>query len=94
MKGEPIRILLVEDDPAHAEIVRRNLADFRVANSIVHVEDGRLALDYLFRTAPLQIRMPVPARTSSCSTCACPRSTGWRCWPSSRTTTSCASSPP
>ncbi|MBK9990497.1 MAG: response regulator [Verrucomicrobia bacterium] len=47
-KGGPINILLVEDDLAHAEIVRRNLADFRVANRIVHVEDGQAALDYLF----------------------------------------------
>ena len=47
--GEPLIILLVEDDPAHAEIVRRNLAAFLVANRIVHVEDGQAALDYLFR---------------------------------------------
>ncbi len=47
--GGPLIILLVEDDAAHAEIVRRNLADFRVANRIVHVEDGQAALDYLFR---------------------------------------------
>ncbi|MEI7838140.1 MAG: response regulator [Planctomycetota bacterium] len=49
MNGDPLVILLVEDDPAHAEIVRRNLEDFRVANRIVHVEDGQAALDYLFR---------------------------------------------
>lgn len=49
VKGEPIRILLVEDDMAHAEIVRRNLEDFRVANTIVHVTDGQAALDYLFQ---------------------------------------------
>ena len=48
-EGEPVLILLVEDDPAHAEIVRRNLTDFRVANRIVHVSDGQAALDYLFR---------------------------------------------
>jgi len=48
-EGEPVLILLVEDDPAHAEIVRRNLTDFRVANRIVHVADGQAALDYLFR---------------------------------------------
>ena len=48
IKGNPITILLVEDDPAHAEIVRRNLGDFRVANRIVHVADGQAALDYLF----------------------------------------------
>lgn len=48
IKGQPINILLVEDDLAHAEIVRRNLKDFRVANRIIHVEDGQAALDYLF----------------------------------------------
>ena len=48
LNGDPIAILLVEDDAAQAEIVRRNLADFRVANRIVHVEDGQAALDYLF----------------------------------------------
>ena len=48
IKGNPITILLVEDDPAHAEIVRRNLGDFRVANRIVHVAGGQAALDYLF----------------------------------------------
>lgn len=47
MTGEPIRILLVEDDQAHAEIVRRNLAEARVANAITHLEDGQAALDYL-----------------------------------------------
>jgi len=49
VKGEPITILLVEDDMAHAEIVHRNLEDFRVANKIVHVTDGQAALDYLFQ---------------------------------------------
>jgi CheY-like chemotaxis protein len=51
ISGGPITIPLVEDDPAHAEIVRRNLEDFRVANRIVHVADGQAALDYLFRQA-------------------------------------------
>ena len=49
IKGEPISILLVEDDLAHAVLVQRNLENFRVANRIVHVKDGEAALDYLFR---------------------------------------------
>jgi CheY-like chemotaxis protein len=49
MNGEPVVILLVEDDPAHAEIVKRNLEDFRVANRLIHIEDGQKALDYLYR---------------------------------------------
>ena len=52
IKGHPIIILLVEDDLAHAEIVSRNLKDFRVANKIIHVEDGQAALDYLYGRAP------------------------------------------
>lgn len=49
MKGEPIVILLVEDDEAHAEIVRRNFQDYRLANTLIHVRDGQAALDYLNR---------------------------------------------
>ena len=49
MIGEPIVILLVEDDPAHAEIVRRNLENSRLANRLVRVADGQAALDYLYR---------------------------------------------
>ena len=49
MKGEPIVILLVEDDEAHAEIVRRNFEECRMANHLVRVADGQAALDYLHR---------------------------------------------
>ena len=48
MQGEPINILLVEDDPAHAEIVRRNFEKSRSANRLTHVSDGQAALDYLY----------------------------------------------
>ena len=49
MRGAPIVVLLVEDDPAHAEIVRRNLLKSRIANRLEHVGDGQAALDYLYR---------------------------------------------
>lgn len=49
MNGEPIVILLAEDDPAHAEIVRRNMESSRIANRLEHVTDGQKALDYLYR---------------------------------------------
>ena len=49
MKGEPIVILLVEDEEAHAEIVRRNFEQCRMANQLMHVSDGQRALDYLYR---------------------------------------------
>ena len=49
MKGEPINILLVEDEEAHAEIVRRNFESSRMANRLMHVADGQAALDYLYQ---------------------------------------------
>jgi CheY-like chemotaxis protein len=49
MEGEPLVILLVEDNPDHTELIVRSLQDHRVANRIYHVPDGEAALDYLFR---------------------------------------------
>ena len=48
MSGAPLQILLVEDNPDHAELVRRNLENFHVVNRLQHVEDGEAALDYVF----------------------------------------------
>lgn len=48
-KGDPIVILLAEDDTAHAEIIRRTLRTSRVSNRMEHVSDGQQALDYLYR---------------------------------------------
>jgi CheY-like chemotaxis protein len=48
MIAEPLTILLVEDNPDHAELVLRTMEDCSVANKIVHLEDGESALDYLF----------------------------------------------
>ena len=54
MKGEPLCLLLVEDNPAHAELVIRSFENQRVANRIYHVQDGEEALDYLFRRGNYQ----------------------------------------
>ena len=48
LTGEPLHILLVEDNEAHAELVIRGMRDQQVANKIHHVVDGEKALDYLF----------------------------------------------
>jgi CheY-like chemotaxis protein len=46
---EPFVILLVEDNPAHAEMVKRALEGHPVANRIIHLTDGEAALDFHFR---------------------------------------------
>jgi CheY-like chemotaxis protein len=48
LTGEPLHILLVEDNEAHAELIIRGMRDQQVANRIHHVSDGEQALDYLF----------------------------------------------
>jgi DNA-binding response OmpR family regulator len=60
MNGEPLTVLLVEDNLDHAELVMRNMADFQVANSIIHVEDGEAALDYLYGRGTYEDRKQFP----------------------------------
>lgn len=48
MMGEPVLVMLVEDNDDHAELVMRTLAEHRVANKIVRFSDGQSSLDYLF----------------------------------------------
>ena len=51
MTGEPIFVMLVEDNADHAELVIRTLEEHRIANKVRHFLDGQSALDYLFRRA-------------------------------------------
>ncbi len=52
MKQKPFLILHVEDEPAHAVMVRRALVSFPC--QIQHVTDGQQALDYLYRLRDYQ----------------------------------------
>lgn len=52
--GALLKILLVEDNPAHAELIIRSLEDHKIPNDIYHAFDGEVALDYLFRRGPYQ----------------------------------------
>jgi CheY-like chemotaxis protein len=60
MNGRTLNILLVEDNPDHAELVRRSLDNFQVASSLHHVEDGEAALDYIFGRHPFSDRAQFP----------------------------------
>ncbi|MCA9933246.1 MAG: response regulator [Ardenticatenaceae bacterium] len=44
-----LKILLVEDNPAHAELITRSLEDHEIPSDIFHVNDGEKALDFLYR---------------------------------------------
>ncbi len=48
----PFYILLVEDNPAHAELVMRSFEVHQLGTRIIHVPDGERALDYLMRREP------------------------------------------
>ncbi len=48
--SETVQILLVEDNPADAELCIRALRKRNLANELVWVKDGAEALDYLFCT--------------------------------------------
>lgn len=55
-------ILLAEDSPADAEMAIDALREARLANPIVHVEDGVEAMDYLMRRGAFADRVEgVPA---------------------------------
>lgn len=50
--GRPVVILLVEDNPADAELVMIGLRSGKLANEIHTVEDGELAMAFLNREDP------------------------------------------
>ena len=43
-EGEPLKLLLVEDNDAHAEMVKRSFEQHKISNVIFHVDDGQKAL--------------------------------------------------
>lgn len=52
MTRQPLVIVLAEDDPGHASLVRKNLKRSGIVNEVVHVKDGQAALDYVRREGP------------------------------------------
>ncbi len=46
---QPVQILLVEDDPGHALLIEKNLRRAGIANSIITLDNGREAVDYLLK---------------------------------------------
>jgi CheY-like chemotaxis protein len=49
MTGDPILVMLIEDNADHAELIIRTLEEHRISNKVRHFFDGQSALDYLFQ---------------------------------------------
>ncbi len=49
VSGQRLLILLIEDNPAHAELVKRSLEEQRIGYQITHLSDGEQAVEYLFQ---------------------------------------------
>jgi len=49
MAEDRVTILIVDDDPGHAELVRRHLRRAGLQNPMLTIDNGAEALDYVFR---------------------------------------------
>ncbi|WDI44952.1 response regulator [Bremerella sp. P1] len=54
------RVLLVEDNPAHAKLMMRTLSEFSQSLDVDHVSDGEAALAYLFHTGKFEHKTQLP----------------------------------
>ncbi len=57
-EGQTLRILHVEDNEAHAELVRRGFEDHRIVNEIEHVMTGEEALSRLKECVQMEDGLP------------------------------------
>jgi CheY-like chemotaxis protein len=58
---QPVTILLAEDDPGHARLIEKNLRRAGVNNTIVVVDNGQKAVDFIFGEGEYQdVSTPVP----------------------------------
>lgn len=48
ISAEEVVVLLVEDDPGHVRLIEKNLRRSGIMNSMVRLDDGQQAVDYLF----------------------------------------------
>ncbi len=60
MNAQPMQIVLIEDNPADAELTVRALKKYHVANEILLLKDGEEASDYFFAKGQYSGRPPVP----------------------------------
>ena len=76
MENKPWIILLIEDNPDHAELVQRSFRKHQLPNQIYHVSDGEAALNYLWQRADAQ---GAPRPHLILLDLRLPRSMAWKC---------------
>ncbi len=57
---EDFTILLVEDDEGHARLIEKNLRRLNINNKLVKINDGREAINYMFRQGQYVDQGPLP----------------------------------
>ncbi|NIA17226.1 MAG: response regulator [Planctomycetes bacterium] len=55
---EPMKILLIEDDPGDQKLVKTSLKNQKIANELLIVDNGENALDYLAQSKKGECPMP------------------------------------
>ena len=59
--SEDLVILIAEDDPGHASLIKKNLKRSGVTNQIIHFKDGEKILNFLFKKGdPPYLREDTP----------------------------------
>ncbi len=53
-------ILLVEDDEGHARLIEKNLRRLNINNKLIKINDGREAINYMFRQGQFAGQGPLP----------------------------------
>ena len=51
---QQVTILLVEDDPGHALLIEKNLRRANITNTIVKLDNGQKAVDFLLSRARIE----------------------------------------
>jgi len=53
---EACTIIMIEDDPGHALLICRNLERAGISNPVLHLDDGKKAIDYFFGEGNLGLK--------------------------------------
>jgi chemotaxis family two-component system response regulator Rcp1 len=57
--GDPVIILLAEDNPADAELTMESMKEMKIRNKVYHVKDGVEAMEFLHKRGKYA-NMPLP----------------------------------